>query len=73
MIPWLDRREAKQRLNNIDKMIQQLGEEDAPAQILGQRDMIQYEYEYYNEQCDLWGKVVWGVLILIICVLSYNL
>lgn len=55
MIPWLDRREAKERLVNINELIDQLGGEDhAAAQILGQRDMIEYELQFHSERCDEW-------------------
>ena len=55
MIPWLDRREAVQRLANMNKAIAELGgDQHAPAQLLGQRDMIEFELEYYEERCDDW-------------------
>jgi hypothetical protein len=61
MIPWLDLREANLRLDNINKAIEELGGEDsAPAQLLGQRDMIQYEIEWEKERCQDWktGSIV---------------
>lgn len=70
MIPWLDRREALERLDNMNKTIQELGgENSAPAQLLGQRDMIQYEVEFHEERCQDWrtGGLTAVLMVSVFC------
>jgi hypothetical protein len=51
MIPQYYLYEAKQRLANAEKTIQMKGgEEDCQPMLLGQRDMLLLEVEYYRER-----------------------
>ena len=51
MIPHYYLYEAKQRLANAEKTIEMMGgEEDCQPMLLGQRDMLELEVEYYRER-----------------------
>lgn len=51
VIPYIYLREAKQRLANAKKTIEMMGGEDeCQAMLLGQRDMLELEVEYYREK-----------------------
>ena len=51
MIPQYYLYEAKQRLANAEKTIEMMGgEEDCQPMLLGQRDMLELEVEYYRER-----------------------
>jgi uncharacterized protein with GYD domain len=51
MIPYYYLHEAKQRLVNAKKTIEMMGgEEDCQPMLLGQRDMLELEVEYYRER-----------------------
>ena len=70
MIPWLDRREALERLDNMNKAIEELGgENSAPAQLLGQRDMIEYEVEWHDERCQDWKTG--GIVAVVMAIVFY--
>jgi hypothetical protein len=50
MIPYYYLHEAKQRLVNAKKTIEMMGGEDeCQPMLLGQRDMLELEVEYYRE------------------------
>lgn len=50
MIPYYYLHEAKQRLVNAEKTIEMMGGEDeCQPMLLGQRDMLELEVEYYRE------------------------
>ena len=51
MIPYYYLHEAKQRLVNAEKTIDMMGGEDeCQPMLLGQRDMLELEVEYYRER-----------------------
>jgi hypothetical protein len=51
MIPYLYLREAKLRLININETIKLMGGEDeCQPMLLGQRDMLELEVEYYQQK-----------------------
>ena len=51
MIPYYYLYEAKQRLINSKRTIAMMGgEDDCQPMLLGQRDMLKLEVEYYREQ-----------------------
>jgi hypothetical protein len=51
MIPYYYLREAKQRLVGAKKTIDMMGGEDeCQPMLLGQRDMLELEVEYYQEK-----------------------
>ena len=50
MIPYYYLHEAKQRLVNAEKTIDMMGGEDeCQPMLLGQRDMLELEVEYYRQ------------------------
>lgn len=50
MIPYFDYLEAKKRLANSKETIELLGGEDeCPPMVLGQRDYLELEVEYFRE------------------------
>lgn len=70
MIPYYYLYEAKQRLVGAKKSIVMMGGEDeCQPMLLGQRDMLELEVEYYQEQSK---KFTIGLLLgIIFCVIMY--
>jgi len=72
MIPYLDYREAKQRLANAKETIELMGgESECPDMVLGQRDYLELEVEYFrqvNGRFNL-GMLLGGIICVIIAVL----
>lgn len=72
MIPYFDYREAKNRLKLAKETIELMGGEDeCPPMVLGQRDYIELEVDYYRLR-----SLKFTVLCLftvVICVIIYVL
>ena len=68
MIPYLDYREAKRRLANAKETIELMGgESECPDMVLGQRDYLELEVEYFRQ---INGRFNKGLLItLALCVI----
>lgn len=61
MIPYFDYREAKNRLKMAKETIELMGGEDeCPPMVLGQRDYLEYEVEYFR---NINGRFNVGLLI----------
>jgi len=72
MIPYLDYREAKQRLANAKETIELMGgESECPDMVLGQRDYLELEVEYFRERNGKYnlGLLIGGIISVIIVVL----
>jgi hypothetical protein len=72
MIPYLDYREAKQRLANAKETIELMGgESECPDMVLGQRDYLELEVEYFRERNGKFnlGLLIGGIISVIIVVL----
>ena len=64
MLPYYYLREAKQRLANSIKTIELMGgEDDCQPMLLGQRDMLELEVEYYREKS---AKFTIGLLTFVV-------
>lgn len=72
MIPYYYLREAKLRLIGAKKAIEMMGgEDDCQPMLLGQRDMLELEVDYYRKQST---KFTIGLLTLtVVCVILYVL
>jgi len=72
MIPYLDYREAKKRLDNAKETIELMGgESECPDMVLGQRDYLELEVEYFRI---INGRFNVGLLIgALLCVILYVL
>lgn len=68
MIPYLDYREAKKRLANAKETIELMGgESECPDMVLGQRDYLELEVEYFRQ---ISGRFNIGLLFtLVMCVI----
>ena len=72
MIPYFDYREAKQRLANAKETIELMGgESECPDMVLGQRDYLELEVEYFRERNGKYnlGLLIGGIISVIIVVL----
>ena len=72
MIPYFDYREAKQRLANARETIELMGgESECPDMVLGQRDYLELEVEYFRERNGKYnlGLLIGGIISVIIVVL----
>ena len=72
MIPYYYLGEARKRLANALKTIEMMGgEDDCQPMLLGQRDMLELEVEYYREES---AKFTIKLLtVLVFCVTIYIL
>ena len=72
MIPYFDYLEAKKRLDNARETIELMGgESECPDMVLGQRDYLELEVEYFrqvNGRFNL-GMLLGGIICVIIAVL----
>jgi uncharacterized protein with GYD domain len=65
MIPQYYLHEAKQRLANAEKTIEMMGgEEDCQPMLLGQRDMLLLEVEYYRERSRTFTTILLTVYVI---------
>ena len=65
MIPQYYLYEAKQRLANAEKTIEMMGgEEDCQPMLLGQRDMLLLEVEYYRERSRTFTTILLTVYVI---------
>jgi hypothetical protein len=65
MIPHYYLYEAKQRLVNAKKTIEMMGgEEDCQPMLLGQRDMLELEVEYYRERSKTFTTIFLTVFVI---------
>jgi len=72
MIPYLDYLEAKKRLANAKETIELMGgESECPDMVLGQRDYLELEVEYFRERNGKYnlGLLIGGIISVIIVVL----
>ena len=68
MLPYFDYREAKNRLKMAKETIELMGgESECPPMVLGQRDYLELEVEYFRQ---INGRFNIGLLItLVMCVI----
>ena len=72
MIPYYYLREAKQRLIGAKKAIEMMGgEDDCQPMLLGQRDMLELEVEYYREKSA--RCTIFLLTLVVFCVTLYIL
>lgn len=72
MIPYYYLREAKKRLANAIKTIDMMGGEDeCQPMLLGQRDMLELEVEYYREKSVRY--TIFLLTLVVFCVTLYIL
>lgn len=72
MIPYYYLYEAKQRLLGAKKTIVMMGGEDeCQPMLLGQRDMLELEVEYYREQST--KCTIFLLTLMVFCVSLYYL
>ena len=65
MLPYFDYLEAKNRLKLAKETIELMGGEDeCPPMVLGQRDYIELEVEYFQSQSKKF--TVWAVLTIFV-------
>lgn len=72
MIPYFDYLEAKRRLANAKETIALMGgESECPDMVLGQRDYLELEVEYFRERNGKYnlGLLIGGIISVIIVVL----
>ena len=72
MIPYFDYLEAKRRLANAKETIELMGgESECPDMVLGQRDYLELEVEYFRERNGKYnlGLLIGGIISVIIVVL----
>jgi uncharacterized protein with GYD domain len=72
MIAYYYLYEAKQRLANAKQTIEMMGgEDDCQPMLLGQRDMLELEVEYYQKTSRFFtiGLLTFAVASVILCVL----
>jgi hypothetical protein len=72
MIPYFDYLEAKKRLANARETIELMGgESECPDMLLGQRDYLELEVEYFRERNGKYnlGLLIGGIISVIIVVL----
>jgi len=72
MIPYFDYLEAKKRLDNARETIELMGgESECPDMVLGQRDYLELEVEYFRERNGKYnlGLLIGGIISVIIVVL----
>lgn len=74
MIPYYYLYEAKQRLVNAKKTIDMMGgEEECQPMLLGQRDMLELEVEYYQQSSTKFTVIFLTILsIIVILYLLYT-
>ena len=73
LIHWFS---AERRLEACERTIIALGgsrysDEGVPVQLTAQRDMIKHEIEYYKEQSQLFGVILFGLFMLCLLVLPF--
>jgi hypothetical protein len=74
MIPYFDYLEAKKRLANAKETIDLMGgESECPDMLLGQRDYLELEVEYFCERNGKYnlGLLIGGIISVIIVVLYH--
>jgi hypothetical protein len=72
MIPYYYLYEAKRRLVSIKQTIAMLGgEDDCQPMLLGQRDMLKLEVEYYRQQSAKF--TIFLLTLIVFCVSLYYL
>jgi hypothetical protein len=72
MLPYLDYLEAKKRLKLAKETIDMMGGEDeCPPMVLGQRDYLELEVEYFRERNGKYniGLLIGGIISVIIVLL----
>ena len=72
MLPYLDYLEAKKRLKLARETIDMMGGEDeCPPMVLGQRDYLELEVEYFRERNGKYnlGLLIVGIISVIIVLL----
>lgn len=74
MLPYYYLYEAKQRLVNAKKTIDMMGgEEECQPMLLGQRDMLELEVEYYRQSSTKFTAIFLTILsIIVILYLLYT-
>ena len=65
MIPYYYLHEAKQRLVNAKKTIELMGGEDeCQPMLLGQRDMLELEVEYYRQSSKKFTAITLTIVLI---------
>lgn len=63
MLSYIHYISASRRLEEYNKTIKLMGGQDAPNQLLAQRDMIKLEVDYYADRCAMWNFILGMVFI----------
>lgn len=62
---------ATKRLTEVEKTIRMLGGEEAPVQILAQRDMIRKEIDYYVDQSIKFFILIFTLFLIVVPALFF--